>query len=319
MNERRQRTSLRVPDKMVRENVVDDPGEVSDAYLARQQRWLQTRDVDVVRFVHDWECASRDHIIDLFFPSLDTANRRLAKLVRADMLERAWLPRRNGEPNRRRPAYYTIGPAGMRLLRLGDTASARGANRERALTLLMAPHALAGVEFLVLLQRAAAEMGHRVPREECLGPRRLRREIALLRGREPKGRVDIVPDAYIVYERAADRAQGFFVEIDRGRERGNPFLLKASGYKEWFTHPQSWRHFMQGAREASRLRFPPVLVITTGERRMNNLIADVAAAGPGNISWYFTNWDRLAEASGGVLGKVWRKVPVGDFGLLDLV
>jgi hypothetical protein len=128
-----------------------------------------------------------------------------------------------------------------------------------------------------------------------------------------------IPDGYVSFETAEGCTKGFFLEMDRGTEMGSPFVTKANGYKRWFVYPQAWRPLItKSESELSKPLFPPVLVVTTSERRMNNLIANVLTAGPGPIRWYFTHQGRIQHTVGGLLGRIWRKLPDGDCDISEI-
>jgi hypothetical protein len=301
--------------------VMDDAADevVSDTRerLTSLPGWLTGRHIELLLYVYNWECVARSHLKALFFDdkSDKTLQRALKPLLEERYLDEVPMACLSASDRRfiearldKASVSYAIGANGIQVLKWAGFVpnGARYTPREHAKYLGRAIHDLQSAEFLVQLRRAALDRDDVISLDECRGPRRMRQEL-VQSGAGETFLPDVVPDAFIVYQ-GQERTTGLFVEIDRGTERGKHFIDKINGYTRWAQRPAHWKAFDANYGTNGRLmpKFPPVLVITSGERRLGNLWGQVYTSLQGNVSWYFTTWERIRDY--GILHPIWAQV-----------
>ena len=108
------------------------------------------------------------------------------------------------------------------------------------------------------------------------------------------------PDGYGRYRRG-QLAFSFFLEYDRGTERGAVYAAKFDAYYRYRASRQATRDYVG---------FPSVLVVTTSETAEHRIAEAAARAwvrhGGPPLGVQITRTDLIASQSDGVLGPIWR-------------
>jgi protein involved in plasmid replication-relaxation len=224
---------------------------------------LTFRDEDILKAVETYHFLTARDITSLFFSrnSITHARERLAALAGgADGKEGAYLyrftvPSRTGSRER----VYTLGSAGREaLVSMGVpvTGYFRPYKAER-LSFSFLTHQLTLTRFMV----AAALWGRNHP-DYTLAEMRLCYEIekrmSTLSGEKERSSALVIPDGWLLFERAADRARSpLLIEIDRGSE-----------YQERFkNHVRARLAFIHSGDYAKVFGIPAVMIayVTTGQ------------------------------------------------------
>jgi hypothetical protein len=235
------------------------------AALAREQPLppLTFRDEDILQAVHTYRYMTAKDITFLFFSpaSINYARERLAALAGGeDGKERAYLyrfaiPSRTGSRER----VYTLGSAGREaLVNLGLPVDwYLPPYKAERLSHSHLAHQLALTRFVM----SACQWGRNHP-EYTLADMMLCYEIekrmAKLSGEKERTSALVIPDGWLLFERAADRARSpVLIEIDRGSE-----------YQERFkNHIRARLAFIHSGDYTKVFGIPAVIVayVTTGQ------------------------------------------------------
>lgn len=251
-----------------------------------------------------------EQIARLYFPSAAGAvssacRTRLRHLVGAGLLARLETPYLRSEG--RRPFLYTLTARGRDLLvqELGLAPADVDYHPGQVGGSFLA-HQQAVNEIYLSLSRAAPQAGLHV--STWVDERVLRRthnidRVTLLEGSRSTD-VAVIPDAFAVLEGSPPPPRFlFFIEADRGTEtvaglRTKSFANKVEVYQTYF------------ASEAILARYGTrairVLVVTTGTKRAEALVAAAEAVGARRRFW-FTTAEALAKAEAQLLhAPIWR-------------
>lgn len=251
-----------------------------------------------------------EQIARLYFPSADGAvssacRTRLRHLVGAQLLARLETPYLRSEG--RRPFLYTLTARGRDLLvqELGLAPADIDYHPGQVGGSFLA-HQQAVNEIYLSLSRAAPQAGLYV--STWIDERVLRRthnidRVTLLEGNRSTD-VAVIPDAFAVLEGSPPPPRFlFFIEADRGTEtvaglRTKSFSHKIEAYQAYFASEAILARY--GSRAIR------VLVVTTGTKRAEALVAAAEAVGARRRFW-FTTAEALAKADAQLLhAPIWR-------------
>lgn len=253
-----------------------------------------------------------EQIARLYFPSADgtvssACRARLRHLVGARLLARLEIPYLRSEG--RRPYLYMLTALGRDLLvqELGlDPADIDFRPGHQTVTGPFLAHQLAVNEIYLSLSRAAPQAALHI--STWIDERVLRRthnidRVTLLEG-DHSTDVAVIPDAFAVLEGSPPPPRFlFFIEADRGTEtvaglRTKSFTHKVQAYQAYFDSEAILARY--GTRAIR------VLVVTTGTKRAEALVAAAEAVGARRRFW-FTTAESLAKAGQQLLhAPIWR-------------
>jgi hypothetical protein len=122
------------------------------------------------------------------------------------------------------------------------------------------------------------------------------------RGEYPKKILE--PDALLTVKRMVDGKdvwRPFFVEFDTGTQRHAFFGEKVARYVVISQREDVWK-------SRGFAKFPPVMLITSGEKRAENLVSVISGNLQAGPPWIMTDWDSFHADP---LGHIWTVVQVG--------
>ncbi|NLF02710.1 MAG: hypothetical protein GX601_17220 [Anaerolineales bacterium] len=260
--------------------------------------------------IYRYRVLRRDQAQQLFFPSKNTANQRLKLLHQHGFLARRRLPVEYGQGSGQ--ALYLLGGRGAALVaaQLGvDVAEIGWRRTHNHVSSPFLEHTLMVNDIRLAVEAAASQQGYRIEawlREEELkvAPDRVWVET---RSRQRR-RIAVVPDAHFRLSMTGHRAC-FFLEADRATETQGCWAQKIRAYLAYIHSGAYLRRY--GSRS---LR---ILTVTTGEKRMANLVrttAQTCRSRDQGLFW-FTSVEQVAQDT--VLNApVWRVN--GEEGLMHL-
>jgi len=258
---------------------------------------ITPRDRHLIHTVYTHRVLRRDQIERLYFPSKNTANARLRRLHLHGYLARRRLPVEYGQGSGQ--WLYMLARRGAQLLAqtqgigIEDTAWRRSHNHVSTLFL---EHTLMVNDFRIAMTLAAKQTGARIERwlrEEDLKQRPDRVWLASTHGR--RRQVALIPDAYCTLAES-DRRAHFFLEADRATESNGRWSQKVEAYLAYVRSGGYARRYGSNC-----LR---VLTVTTGEKRMLNLLRSTRRAGGGAMFWFTTLSQARAESI--LSAPIWR-------------
>jgi hypothetical protein len=248
---------------------VDDPPRMQ----------LTRRDRQVIHAVYKHRFLRRNQIQALFFPSRNTANRRLQGLFQHGFLKRLLPPVQLGEG--REQAIYALDERGADLIAAEKGVAredVRWRKKDNKASFLFLDHSLHINDFRIAIALAANARGYRIARwlDE--------REIKSLRERVPapgKQRrcLPVTPDAFFEVD-LGDRRAGFFLEMDMGTMTNKRFKDKVRAYIIYKTQGYYQKKF-----GIASLR---VLTVTTSHRRLRNLKRATERVSGQSLFWFTT-------------------------------
>ena len=258
---------------------------------------LTSRDRDLIHTVYRYRVLRREQLERLCFPSKNAANARLVRLYQHGYLARRRLPLEYGQGSSQ--WLYLLGGRGARLIAetegvpLEQLAWRRTQNHVSTLFL---EHTLMVNDLRICVRLACDRSAHEI--EHWLTEAQLRAQrdhVWIETGRGNRRRVALVPDAYCVLSDGVRRAR-FFFEADRATESNGRWRQKVEAYLRYVRSGQYRQRYGSDC-----LR---VLVVTTGEKRLGNLLRTTDQAGAKGLLW-FTTLDQVAPQT--VLGgAIWR-------------
>jgi len=274
---------------------------------------LTERDIEIIRAVYDYRLLSAPQLEALFFPSntatthsrRSACQRRLQLLYHHGFLERLPQPVILGQG--RAPFVYALAEAGANLVaqQLGlDRAEVGWQPKHNDLGLPFLDHSL-GINEVRVVIRLLVEQGQ-------LELEQWRDEVTLksadwrdkvpyrMEGSRP---VRKYPDGYFILRLPATGQRAhFFLEIDQATTTNARWQEKVVAYQEFRQGGQSKLYY--GTRNFR------VLTVTTGERRLANLLKATEKAGGDHYFWFTTReqvtiWqpERFLEAVWTVVGN----------------
>lgn len=273
---------------------------------------LQPRDVKMLMAVDDYRFLSRSQLQRLFFSGLHRACRRLRQLYDHQYVDRLWVPRTalglpdpvdeplaiTGSP----PALYRLGKAGVPIVaraRDEDVEAVRQRVRERPKPTIMAHDYLLN-ELRVQTAIAVASRPDLTLELWLSGPECFERYEHHDRESGRDATRVFNPDAFFRLAVGGGVA-AVFVEIDLGTESiQRRFKHKIWTYRTYVKSGQFLGKFGQ-----KRFR---IMVVTTSERRIQNL-GQVAAEFKASEVFWFTTRDQLLATEDFLRASIWRRPP----------
>ena len=264
--------------------------------------YVTSRDVKILEAVEDYRFLSSEQVRALFFGSISQARKRLSKLWHAKLLERTFRPVIPTEGSS--PALVALSKQGAMLLaqRTGRDPSEfkHLSARERRSTFFL-DHTLCRNDFRIAITLACAQtkglklLGW-LQKPEEIGDRV---RVRLRPGAEPE-RIPLVADGFFVIQ-ASNKQYAFLVEIDRGTTTSRRIERKLIGYYQW------WKQ--DGPKTRFGVDNIRVLIVTTSERRMENLrklALKVGENGKGTrLFWFSTQRQVDVGSQKTLLSEVW--------------
>ena len=244
---------------------------------------LMSRDVRVVRSVHQYRFLRQDQIRALCFSSKWTAQYRLVRLYQHRYLDRIF----SAVPVGRGKTIYCLDGRGADLL-----AAELGVDREKLdwkrkgnrVGGQFLEHTLAVNQVRIALDLACRKTGSQIGEwadERDLKKAHTREQelVHVVGVRGNRQRVAVIADGYFVL-RSGDRKAHFFLEVDRATIANKRWMQKIRAYNAYYRTGKYSRRYKTGS-----LR---VLTVTTGEKRLANLMASTERAGGGKMYWFST-------------------------------
>jgi len=246
---------------------------------------------------------TRGQIQALFFSSVPRCNARLRQLYDWGYLSRAYLPTAPFGSQ----ALYSVGKSALPLIARyldqtgirADEADVSAQCRRPALSLL--EHTLAIGDAYIAVQKATAlrpqiQMDYWLPERFCRHEYEVRRADGSAGPSTSRWRKEVFqPDAFLRLTCGdTSAARNFFLEVDRGHTNSRQFAGKLR------THA----HFLGSGLFADVFGWTDfhTLVVTTGQKRLDNLRALAEREGSG-LFW-FTTFEAVDQS--GILAPIWR-------------
>jgi len=242
---------------------------------------LTPRDRDLIDAVHSYRALRRDQVQRLFFPSKNTANARLQRLQQHGYLARRRLPVEYGQGSGQ--WLYMLARRGAQLVAQAEGIGIEEIGWRRSqchVSSMFLEHRLMVNDIRIAMALATKQTGARIERwlrEEDLKKQPDRVWIASRRGR--RRRVALIPDAYCTLAED-DRRAHFFLEADRATESNGRWSQKVEAYLAYIRSGGYARRYGSNC-----LR---VLTVTTGEKRLHNLMRSTQRVGGGAMFWFAT-------------------------------
>lgn len=261
---------------------------------------LEERDEQLLCDLFLQRLMSRGQIERLYFTSTARANARLRQLFDHKFVTRFYPPVAPYGAQ----ALYIVGPTALPLVarRLGMELPEVQRYHRRSKTPTFIEHTLAIVDVWLAFREALE--GHSAWELERWLPELLCHHEYDIRASGGQWRKETFkPDAFVrLAQRDADVFRSYFIEVDLGHTSSRQFLKKLK------THA---RYLESGLfRESFETDSFRTLVITTGQRRLNNLKSLVAAQNS-DLFWFTTFADLKQQ---GALNAIWQvpfdKAPV---------
>ncbi len=245
---------------------------------------ITKRDRQIIQAVWQYRLLRRDQIQTLYFPSRNTANRRLNHLYQHGFLQRILSPVRMGEGSPQ--AMYALDRQGVEFIALAQgipKAEVRWNKKEAQASLLFLQHTLHLNDVRIAMTQAAQQHGHQIIRwlDE--------REIKKMRERVPvpgkrRRNLPVTPDAFFEHK-IGEKRNGFFLEMDMGTMALRRFKDKVRAYLIYKRDGHYEKRFgMHSLR---------VLTVTTSMRRLRNLKKATEQIDGRSLFW-FTTTEKLA-------------------------
>ena len=253
---------------------------------------LTPRDIDVIKAVAAYRALDREQIQALFFPSRNTANRRLVRLFQHGYLWRRILPMEYGQGDR--PAVYVLDAKGVELI--GDQ---QWTKKKREAGFLFLDHLLRINDVRIAFTLGARDHAVTVSEwldEGTLKSPQMRDYVEVSRERASgKRKVAVIPDGYFILDLGDKRAH-FFLEVDRG----------TIANKRWKTRVKAYQEYTKSGlyQKRYKTRSLRILTATTGVKRLANLKKTTEAAGGKDMFW-FTTLDQ-ATPDQVLTGSIWQ-------------
>lgn len=254
---------------------------------------LTGRDIAIMLSVYENRFLRRDQIERLFFGTTSKCNHRLQALYQHQFLDRLYPPVEFGSSQ----AVYALDTRGAEVVatKLGISPNQiNWTRRHNRVENLFMEHTLGVSEAHVSL-----EVALRLREEKDVKLLFWKREAFLPKEKivipdKSEKKISLIPDAFFGLELPQGKCY-FFVEVDMSTETLDRFKAKIIAYREyWKTGKFNERYNYHNFR---------VLTITTGPKRLNNLIQVAGNVGTKNM-FLFT----VSElASSDFLGDIWYR------------
>jgi hypothetical protein len=229
---------------------------------SRGRVWITERDEKLLVDLFLHQAMSRGQLQDIHFGSTARCNARLRKLYDHGYVVRDFHPMAPYGSQ----GIYRVGPKAATLVARHLDADAgyikslcRGSKRLEFLE-----HTLEIVDFSLWVRRSLKQ-GNSYTLESWMPELQVRHEYELGATGGATVRHVFKPDAFLRLRESENRLHAFFLEIDRGNASAASFAQKASHYEQYLS--SGLFQEMYGAAAFS------VLVVTTGEKRAQHLLA----------------------------------------------
>ena len=267
----------------------------NNARLPRHQRvanpppmQLTARDSAVIRAAYSYRFLRQDQIQALLFPSKWTTQYRLVRLYQHRYLNRLF----TAVPFGRGKTVYCLDERGSDLIaaELGiDRGDIDWKPRHARIGSYFMEHTLAVNDVRIALELACRKTGSRIGEwadEQDLKRAHTREQelVHVVGARGNRQRVAVIADGYFVL-RSGNRKAHFFLEVDRATIANKRWMQKIRAYNAYY---KSGKYQARYGTRSLRM-----LTVTTGEKRLANLIASTERAGGDKMYW-FTTFDQAA-------------------------
>jgi len=156
-------------------------------------------------------------------------------------------------------------------------------------------HLVKSNDVRVALTVGADPLGLRV--KQWIDERNLRRnhakeKVTITDAKDNEKLVSVIPDGYFaLWNKKLKKTAHHFLEIDLSTETG---LTKNLDYRDWTKKIKAYLKYLHSDYFKTRYKAPParMLTVTTGERRLKNLLAKTEAVGGKKLFW-FTTFDKI--------------------------
>lgn len=252
-----------------------------------------SRDKQLVKAVNDFRIMRQDQLQQLFFPSKNTAQKRLQLLWQHSFLQRDFLLVKGGIQNSQ--IVYMIDKRGIELLRreFGYTDEQLRRPSRTQFSDRFLHHTLGIGDVRIAVMQACQT--HGLTLRTWHDEKKLKEDYDHV----PVGKrlVAVLPDAYFsIYMPQAQGDMHFFLEYDRGDEGRAFFKRKMSALRAYFDDEQC----------RNRYGTTMIRVLTVAEggvRRLENLRATTQAVGGGH-QFYFARSDQVTR-QGVLTAPIW--------------
>jgi len=270
---------------------------------------LTRRDREIVRAVRDFRVLTTVQVEGLFFtPTLSgkvnpRCQQRLKLLFHHGFLTRDEQPQKLSEG--RKPLVYALDQAGDALLAETDGADLDWASGGYDVSWPFLDHLLATNDVRVAITVAVKQGSPRLARwldDATLKGPHLKDYVTLTGPEGGRTKVAVVPDGYFALE-TDEAIYHHFLEIDRATVVGR---ASDGERRDWTRKVHAYRQYLDSGRFEERYggRGLRILTVTTGERRLANLLRITEAAG-GRSRFWFTTFARVSAQT--VLSEpIWR-------------
>jgi hypothetical protein len=278
---------------------------------------LQPRDVEILIAVgqkYRYLTARQIHLL-FFGGSMSQTRLRLTKLYHNGYLDRVYRPTVKGSAE----AIYCLCKKGADIIAAEldiDRAQVFWQGRNKALSQNSLEHAMRVNDFRVAMSVACDRTGLAKLAGEWIDEqllRDLKQKVKVPYPSDPDRLIDcpIVADGFFGLEFENGLCQFFILEIDLGTESNRRFALKVRAYKEYLKKEKYREMF---GKESFK-----VLVVTTTEQRMENLMKTAKEAGDKTMFW-FTDFSQYRQDGEllpeQLMARIWR-VPGDWFFIAD--
>lgn len=241
---------------------------------------LTSRDVDIIKLVHDCRVLRGTQIQAHSFKSQSTSSYRLSRLYQHGYLDRHFLPALGGLASS--PTLYTVGKRGMALLfqTLGLSTENRIRRGSKDLSPLFLEHILRINDFRIAVTLATHQSGYSI--KEWIDDSILRsnyEHVTIETSRGRRAKISLIPDSYFVLSVPQGNAS-FFLELDRGTMTLGRYQQKIQAYQSSIFSGKYQRRY--------KTRSLRVLTVTEGEKRLNNLKKKTEDVNGRKIFWFTT-------------------------------
>jgi hypothetical protein len=249
---------------------------------------LTSRDVEILKTVHEYRIMRGDQIQALYFGSQSTASYRLSRLYQHGFLDRQFLPTLGGLASS--PTLYTLGRVGANVVHQALDAGPENIKRppgKKDLSPLFLEHLLKINDVRVAVTLAVRRNNYTL--DVWLDEATLKSDYDRVSIQPSGGRrreVSLIPDSYFSLQVPQGKAK-FFLEFDHGTMTNNRFKEKILAYKSYIASGQYYSRY-----QTHSLR---VLTVTIGPKRLVNLKKTAEEADGGAVFWFTILEDMTGE------------------------
>jgi hypothetical protein len=241
---------------------------------------LEDRDTRIVQAVHDYRALTAEQIQRLFFTSMPRAQTRLQKLFHHEYLNRQTITALDHQAMNT-PILYTIGKRGVQLLLEVSGYELENISRPvRQFSLQFADHLKRINDFRIAIVKGAEQ--EQFTLETWHDERYFRAAtdfVSWVDRRDREHTRPVLPDGYFCL-RVPQGKTHCFLEIDRSYQPHSIFRPKITVYEAYVASGQYQERFSK-----TSLR---VLIVTSGEKRLQNLMRVTEKAGGDEKYWFTT-------------------------------